>query len=124
MRDRLIELLDKKINFVEIANSDKVWTTEKITELADYLLSEGVIVPPCKVGQTVYIISWYYDIEAFIVRDLHYLTDNTDYCVYRFRAVMNRDSDISFTDRDIGKTVFLTREEAEKALNERSENGT
>ena len=116
MRDRLIELLDKKISIVELVDSDEVWAIKKIAELADHLLAEGVIVPPCKVGQTVYIIGWDYDIEEFTVKDVAYLEDEFGEYYYRYRAVMRKQSDIHFTDNYIGNSVFLTREEAEKAL--------
>lgn len=66
MRDRLVELFkdfafkcvepcDKRIKQSEniiVVNCE----TCKKEQLADYLLANGVIVPPCKVGQTVYVI--------------------------------------------------------------------
>ena len=68
--------------------------------LADYLLANGVIVLPCKVGDTVYQIDaervFKSKIKAFV-----YDTEN-----------------FAFDERAIGKSVFLTREEAEKALKE------
>lgn len=70
--------------------------------LADYLLENGVIVPPCKIGNTIY----QYDNDGRIyqsnVKNVIYDTEN-----------------IAFDEREIGKTVFLTREEAEKALEEK-----
>lgn len=45
MRDRLIELI----------GDCKWWGS--LEEMADYLLANGAIVLPCKVGQTVYYIS-------------------------------------------------------------------
>lgn len=44
MRDRLIELLKKKILTIEMEDSDSIWYTEKMDELADHLLANGVIV--------------------------------------------------------------------------------
>lgn len=70
------------------------------TKLADYLLEHGVIVPPCKVYQI--------DAERIYeskVKEIIYDTDS-----------------IAFDKRAIGKTVFLTREEAERALKERENN--
>ena len=50
--ERLIKLLDERIAIQECSFSpDKPLTTDS---LADYLLEHGVIVPPCKVGDTVY----------------------------------------------------------------------
>lgn len=45
MRDRLIELCDKKIDTMKFQNSDHWWDfTEKIKEIADYLIANGVTV--------------------------------------------------------------------------------
>ena len=50
MRDRLIELLEKHVLLKYFLGRMQV------EKLADYLLVNGVIVPPCKVGDTVYYI--------------------------------------------------------------------
>ena len=106
-RERLIEL---KINFVENfycedckPSNDKCRKCLSEKE-ADYLLEHGVIVLPCKVGDTVYQV----DAERIYesrVKQIIYDTDN-----------------IAFDERAIGKTVFLTREEAERKLKERESN--
>ena len=56
MKDKLIKLLDKKISTIELEDCDSIWTSEKIDELSDYLLSYGVIVPPCELNDLVYVI--------------------------------------------------------------------
>ena len=58
---------------------------------------------PCKVGDTVYQVDSERIYES-TVRNIIYDTDG-----------------IAFDERAIGKSVFLTREEAEKALYERKE---
>lgn len=97
MRDRLIELLDK-------ANETILgfFMEGDTTVLADYLLAEGVIVPLCKAGDVVFQTDGI-RIYPLIVERVIYDTNS-----------------ISFDERAIGRMVFLTREEAEKAL-ERSE---
>ena len=53
MRDRLIEILN------QIYSTDFKGDYESgINDMTDRLLAEGVIVPPCKVGQTVYVIQF------------------------------------------------------------------
>ena len=83
----------------------------EIQNLADYLLENGVIVPPCKVGQTVYCIVEGFDVvmEGHI-RQLIVAEGIFVDCVIRgyFNQV--------FHSSKIGKTVFLTKEEAEQAL--------
>ena len=105
MRDRLIELLGDFPIFH--STMKKRWMPEAVERLADHLLSEGVIVPKVKIGQAVYQLAHGY-VEEERVRGTHttYLTNG-----------------YSFSEKDFGKTVFLTKEEAEKALKERSENG-
>ena len=99
MRDRLIELLDK---VQSNGNATKAGINYiQNSTLADYLIENGVILPPCKVGDTVYVIGSKYRCG----REEKWI--NTG----KFRL-----GDI---DR-IGKTVFLTKEEAQKALEERS----
>ncbi len=72
--------------------------------MADYLLANGVIVPPCKVGDTVYEIDYDFmkGTDCVVESKMNgfgFLTMNSIYRIDSF-----------------GKTVFLSREEAEKAL--------
>lgn len=53
MRDRLIELIREAKKHTRNANSD----IGRNMIFADYLLENGVIVPPCKVGDKVYYIN-------------------------------------------------------------------
>lgn len=102
MRDKLIELL-RQVNFdfseeCVACSEDGYKTMPSLEEFfADYLLSNNVIILPCKIGDTVYVIGGKYrhgSVEKWI---------NTG----KFR----------FSDIDkLGKTVFLSKEEAEKAL--------
>jgi hypothetical protein len=108
MRDRLIELIKQG------ARDHTFMPTERI---ADYLLANGVIVPPCKVGDTVYSIVE--GISFVLVGEVYEYVVGREHFV--FRSTRKGYFTLAFTEIDIGKTVFLTREEAEKALAERSE---
>ena len=103
-RERLIELLGE----VGCINE-----TPRL--IADYLIENGVVVLPCKVGDTVFSREWSYKNERYEIRSgqansVRYeasdgyvmVSDGIQYGIY-------------------GKTVFLTREEAEKALKEREQ---
>lgn len=104
MRDRLIELLN--------GATDK--NGIYLDKIADYLLANGVIVPPCKVGDNVYIISNGV-VEECVITEWFYTTAMEHR--YGFYAEVNGDSRIFvFVETDINKTVFLTKEEAEQAL--------
>ena len=107
MRDRLIEILSKPIYPKEGVNLAEV--------IADYLLDNGVIVPPCKVGYTVYSIVE--GIDLVLVGEVYGYVVGQEHFV--FRSTRKGYFALDFTEIDIGKTVFLAREEAEKALAER-----
>lgn len=91
-----------------------------VADIADHLIANGVIVPPCKVGDTVY----YFSHRPFNMS----LQANTIYEADVVRIVTSRFGTsliIQIHDKygvtetpeisSFGKTVFLTREEAEKS---------
>lgn len=92
---------------------------DRLRELAEADKDGRVVVLPCKVGDTVWIVG--------AVRKLYSAKVRTFFCGHP-SAVRGRDPDghihmIRTTECDIpmrefGKTVFLSREEAEKALQE------
>ena len=56
MRDRLIELISDMEN--ELLRAYQYTTDEyRIASIADHLIENGAILPPCKVGDTLYDIS-------------------------------------------------------------------
>ena len=116
-RERLIELLmqgELEADKQGVFNcSRSKWKAEIV---ADYLLENGVIVMPLNmIGNTL----WFINCDDNIVCDKIYriiISDRHD--VYIF--LQNSDNE-SYELSDIGKFLFLTREEAEKALAERSD---
>lgn len=115
--ERLIELIRKAKKNTKGANCD----LEREILFADSLLKNGVIVPPCKVGEKLYFLydntfanrpnstphiyetkDWYFDIDekgiSILPRSIRSYKGKHHYY--------------------LGKTVFLAREEAEKALAE------
>ncbi len=113
MRDRLIELMQKKYDhFCDQCgvNKDSHYTDS----LADYLLENGVIVPPCKVGDVV----WNRKAEPYKVISIEYFSRKVTY-LHCVSPVTNIGHTFAVGKRSLGKTVFLTREEAENALKER-----
>ncbi len=92
--------------------------------LVDYLLNQGVIVPPVKVGDTV----WDNDFgcpESYIVTGLDFGKTLDDEVEHKelFVYCQNWNGSVTFSAPAslFGKNVFLNREDAEKALAERSE---
>ena len=98
-RDRLIEILKVPI-FPHL-------DVEPAEVVADYLLENGVIVPPCKVGQTVYYISF----GKVYKGKCHAITLNPTMQIHLY----DYDGDnVSIS----ASKVFLTKEEAEEKLKE------
>ena len=117
-RERLVELLqeaDQKVQEYILENDHMDWIP-KVNELlkvqADHLLANGVIVPTVKVGQTVYRTSGNLGgkkiYKGFIDQVTFHYDGQPKFYVYGHP--------LSFIADDIGKTVFLSREEAEEAL--------
>lgn len=115
MRDRLIEILDK--TFAEQYEKRRLLTA---THTAEYLLKNGVIVPPCKVGDVAYILSGFSVIERKVT-GFQYSTDMTKLNRILIDLVTDKEGNTNtfyFSADKINKSIFFTREEAEKALKE------
>ena len=113
-RDRLIELiLNTPVLKFPSGSRAQGKTYQTAQNVADHLLANGVIVPPCKVGQTVWFIRK--DIKSEIVEtnvEKILLKQGGLYIKLGFNSMYET------TCRSIGKTVFLTKEEAEEKLNQ------
>ena len=55
MRDRLVELLSYFADGYKAENRHVVPYT-KVCDIADHLIANGVIVPPCKVGDEIWVV--------------------------------------------------------------------
>lgn len=87
------------------------------TKLADYLFANGVIVPPCKVGDTVWLIENVFNGEKVTQVIAHRMIDGIRGNQLNPIWLVSKDPyELRFHPTDFGKTVFLTREEAEQAL--------
>lgn len=125
MRDKLIELLKKdpcQSPFNCDQNCKYTHLRSCLEErLADHLLANGVIVPPVKINQTVYVIDKAdirHPIKEKIVLEIQF--------GYSGAVLVLQDTPLrlrrAYNFGDISKTVFLTREEAERALREDEQN--
>lgn len=115
-RERLIELLGTTLwgNLCDHCGADKGSEKEKVLEsTADYLLANGVILPPCKVGQEVYFINTFFSlVDDPLKEKVCGMKTYSDNMKFTFVTASQR----CFDEDKLGKTVFLTREEAERAL--------
>jgi hypothetical protein len=129
MYDRLIELLKTPNKAAILRKIIPHFVTEETDEesiVADYLIVNGVIAPPCKVGDTVY----YYKAEIDEICPAKVIGIFNNY----YTPSMPLWITIEYKSKLIGKQeekmaseVFkllcrYTKEEAEKALKERDQN--
>lgn len=103
-----LERLTEKIR------SAMLWGWTEPSEIAERLIDEGVIAPPCKLKSRVWAA--YTGIEEYYVSSIMQKSDGT----LKIRLTKaGRGFVHEITENDIGDYYFLTREEAEAALAER-----
>jgi hypothetical protein len=110
MKDRLIELQSEAWIEWQRSTTD----VDFVEYYADHLLANGVIVPPVKVGTRVYAIAlgkiYEWDIASYVLDNEGLSYINVAY-MSGHRLCRN-----TYPIKDIGKSVFLSREDAEQAL--------
>ena len=114
--DRLIKLIRQARKFTKNANCD----LEREGIFADHLLANGVIVPPCKVGDKVYMITPNGNIRKLVILEI-YIEQSQHETKINILAVYNVNKMPHFIQIftvDFGKNIFLTKEEAEQKLKE------
>lgn len=103
---------------------------DRLCDLEDKIEQGKIVELPCKVGQTVYHFSR--DLGAvfpYFVENLNIGSMGKNKTYWNYEANYHDEEtdelvdEIDFDLDDLGKTVFLSREDAEKALAERNENG-
>lgn len=112
-RERLIELLKKApygANAITLSDKHK---DSILGEIADYLLENGVVVLPCKVGDMVYIFERGSYIIPICGQGNPHWEIKIEKCSFKYWLLDNH---------KFGVNMFFTREEAEKALEEREDN--
>ena len=110
-RERLVELLKK----ADENASNKMITDyeDAIKDNADYLIANNVVVLPLKVGDRIYRLDTVFNkVAVWTIARID---------IYEDEVVCCDDCFNKFTDEEFGvrEGVFLTLEEAEKALNEK-----
>ena len=103
------------LKLMRLADLENFCSYTRLRELAEADKEGRLVVPPCKVGDTVYEVTSRKTISEYRVKAIR---------VELFCTFIEWDITAGFVDKsifgvpvdEIGKTVFLTREEAEKAL--------
>ncbi len=111
-RERLIELLAEcyEIKFEKTEYS--IGSGPDFEKIADNLLTNGVIVPPCKVGQTVYDYSG----RECIVVSMHFYNDGLPVFTTTRTGYHGAKINQSFVFEDVGKAVFFTSGDMENSV--------
>lgn len=115
VREKMVELL-REAPYNIFDNKLKGMLFDSCLALiADHLIANGVTVLPCKVGDRLYEVTGRKTISVYKVKairvelfGLFIEWDIVEGFVWQSLSGINA--------REIGKTVFLSREEAEKAL--------
>lgn len=126
MRERLLKLIKHCTSCEECRDED----------LADHLLANGVIVPPCKPGDKVYVLDDLVDSELCEDCEHYFLGGFGDPSECgKTIAGQRRKECITIEEHTVtlkniyfwldfncfGRTVFFTQKDAEKAIKERKE---
>lgn len=101
---------------IESAFNNDTSKAERIRDLLKADRDGRLVVLPCKVGDTVWMWNADFGTELPYVVDL--ISVINEGCGYSASCNHNGEllDSIDFEDGDIAKTIFLTRDEAEKAL--------
>ena len=103
------------LKLMRLSDLESICSYTRLRELAEADKAGRVVVPPCKVGDGLWTFCSHpvEQVYSFTVTDISTLNG---------RTMLNTSRCGVIDARDVGKTVFLTREEAEKVL-EAKKNG-
>lgn len=117
-RDRLIK--DLRISKTEWLEKECDHETDKelVEYVADYLIADGWIRPPMKLGQMCFVpyySAWRDEVRQYRVSSITQKADGS----FKMRLTdLITKSVFEITPDEIGKTVFLTKDQAEQKLKE------
>jgi hypothetical protein len=119
-RERLVELLNEATFGVNTQTLADHLHKETIERVADYLIANNVVVLPCKVGDNVFFLHYGEICEATVVNvEYNYYTTPKEWITVEYRSqAIGTNRYKTRIDLMWGKTVFLTREEAEEKVKE------
>lgn len=123
MRDRLVDLIKechKKENDIMFGENKSLEFDEWTGIYADHLIANGVVLPPCRVGDSCYPLPRY---KAPIVeRKISRITFSKRNIIIGY---YENDGQYRppLRTRVLGEDVFLTKDQAEQKLKELRENG-
>lgn len=99
-------------------DEDKMELVGFLKQLKEYqqLEEQGrLVILPCKVGDTVYAIIYDYEVEQYAIKKSEIIEVRENINGIFFVSLINKPA---FKFNDFGKTIFLTKSEAEAKLKE------
>ena len=122
-RERLVELINKGERLMWGKSVGGIKGQREA--LADYLLDSGIIVPPVKVGDIVYVTPYIWECDSISPKTSLIIAEVIGIVKTKYQTFMELKANSKnfgmhkynrFVVSAIGKTVFLTKESAGKAL--------
>lgn len=96
------------LKLMRLADLESLCNYTRLRELAEADRAGRLVVQPCKVSDTLF--------RVFAGEILEYQVSNMRYLAIQGRWDIDTTPFCSYVESSIGKTIFLTREKAEKAL--------
>lgn len=131
-REKLVELVEDSINkwdfYLYHFDDERLYDDESEEKkksfeefISDYLLENGVIVPPCKVGDTAWLVfSPKYPANPADKGKWYMTEDGVQRIICGVKGLSIETWNMgTISAKEIGKKLFFTKEEAEKALAEK-----
>lgn len=127
MRDRLIELISRADEECKHSLSCKSCSGYgkgamcMNYHIADKLIKNGVIVPPCEIGSEIYMLVTRHTKSFALEENKKMVMRESQHTIVKKTTLTK--SNFFKVIEDFGKTVFLTKEEAEQKLKGGADNG-
>ena len=119
MRNRLIELLESRVDFrsIKISVADH-FSKVGIEAIADHLLENGIIAPPCELNDLVYVVpcreNGLKEVEEMRCLGFHIAMDGKNSNLFDWKNKLYQPYFSRF-----GVDIFLTKKEAEAEFERR-----
>lgn len=117
-RERLVELLLESEPIKE-RDLDDGWGDNEISDIAEYLLKNGVIVPHAKIGESIYCVDFEINADKTDFEPKIHRTTVTDITIAYNYTMYSTSCGKTFLHSLFGELVFLTKEQAEKSIERR-----
>ena len=110
-KERMVGMLKKEFSYHDLINE---WTEEvDFASVIDFLTENSVIIPPCKVNDQLFVPMGKGEALPVFVYSIKVNTLHAEYKICVEDDESNFDTEFSF--EDVGKKIFYTKRDAQKA---------